>query len=291
MSEQLAIESQEQSNDRLRRFAEHTGLEIADHQQRLQALASLESEQFIDLLSVGAGILRGEKRFSRWDEDTAEGSVVQSAVMGEDLVPPEESHKHFAEFFNRLKDQMAAEPEAVNKYAVELYFAIVGSHMFPDGNGRVARTMYHLVKDGKLPSEQAIFTRTPGVSEASKLNNQEAVKQLLDREGLSYKYINDFQAREDYDPEVKGFQSGGLSQTLKYIAAKRVLESSGAWDPDNPPKLVGLKKWSETDKSAFTEAYKDVRDEWFYAYIDAAAEYEGFYSERLSEPAELPQAA
>lgn len=259
--------------DRFERFTELAGLQIADPESRLAAIKRMDADSFLDVLAVSNGLLRGEEKFQRWS-GAAEKVVISGAAIGVDLEPPEHAHEIFKCFYDRFVSELAANEHDIQKSAVEMYFAIIGAHMFTDGNGRLARAAFHLIKYGKLPDDQStVLDRTKNIAKAARAVNQGAVKVLFDREGIVTEYLNDVAADENQEEESPIFVCGGLTQQTKYIAARRVVMLQNNEWPEEAPKILKIKNWPEVRLQQFNEEYETVREEWLAAYIDTAGAY------------------
>jgi hypothetical protein len=258
--------------NRFERFSELAGLQEPDPRTRIEALQNMEADKFLDILAVSNGLLRGEDKFQRWSGESASVNV-SGLVMGVDMQPPEQSHELFRSFYKKFTSEVAPNEHDLQKSAIEMYFAIIGTHMFPDGNGRLARAAYYLIKYGKLPKDQSeILERQKGIAQAAQAVNRGAVKELFDREGFQYDYLNDVAADDTQAEGDVGFVDGGLTQQTKYVAARRVMLQNGEWS-DQPPSTLKLKDWPEAKKKQFDDEYRNVREEWLAAYIDTAGAY------------------
>lgn len=122
--------------------ASHESLE--DTETRIELLRSMDTNRFLDILSVSNGLLRGAG-FTRWSGEAAKVRV-SSVVLGVGLEPPEHAEVPFTEFFEQLKQEITADSKDV--WAAKLYIAMVFAHLFSDGNGRLARNAYSFVKGG-----------------------------------------------------------------------------------------------------------------------------------------------
>lgn len=258
--------------DRFVRFTELAGLQIEDPAARIKALQSTDADEFLDVLSVSNGLLLGEDSFQRWGGEPASVNV-SSPVFGVEIDPPDDSHEIFKIYYEKFQSELQPNEQDMQKAAVEMHFAIVGSHMFADGNGRLARAAYYLLKDGRLPDDQAlVLERRPGIAQASDAVNRGAVAVLLDREGINYEYVNDYAADDKQTDEDGIFADGGLTQQLKYIAARRVMIEQGNW-PEQPPETIGIRNWPTDKMQQFKDEYKHLREEWLAAFIDTAGAY------------------
>lgn len=280
---ELSVNDHPENIDRFERFTELAGLQVTDPEARIEALQNMEADKFLDVLAVSNGLLRGEGKFQRWSGESADVNV-SGLVMGVDMEPPEQAHELFKSFYKKFTSEIAPNEHDLQKSAIEMYFAIIGTHMFPDGNGRLARAAYQLIKYGELPKDQSeILERQKGIAQAAQAVNQGAVKELFDREGFKYTYLNDFAADDTQGEDDVLFVEGGLTQQTKYIAARRVMLQDGEWPEGQPPATLKIKDWPEAKKQQFGDEYRSVREEWLAAYIDTAGAYAPGLA-RLIEP-------
>lgn len=258
--------------DRFERFTEVVGLQIVDPEARIGTIQNMDADKFLDVLAVSNGLLRGEEKFQRWSGEAAEVNV-SGAVLGVVLEPPESSHEMFKSFYDKFSSELGTSEHDLQKSAVEMYFAIIGTHMFADGNGRLARAAYHLIKNGKLPEDQSgVLERSKGIAQAAEAVNQGAVKALYDRDGIVTEHLNDVAADDTQEEESPIFVWGGMTQQTKYVAARRVMMRNGEW-PEQAPEILKIKNWPEDKKQQFNNEYEIVREEWLAAYIDTAGAY------------------
>ncbi len=289
MSEQVLAHhlgdiSHPENIDRFERFTELAGLQVADPEARIDAIRGTSADQFLDLLSVSNGLLRGEEKFQRWGGESAKVRV-SSAVLGVALEPPERSHEMFQGFYKKFSDELEPSERGMQKSAVEMYCAIIGAHLFDDGNGRLARGAYYLVRYGELPEDQGkILERTSKIVNAAERLNQGAVKVLFDQEGLEegedYVYLNDLAADDMQSEDDPLFVDGGLTQQTKYLAARRVLKANNQW-PDPAPKLLKTKDWPDALKQQFDEEYEQIREAWLAAYIDVSGKFAPWIAKQI----------
>lgn len=283
MSE-LPLDNHPENINRFERFSELVGIQIEDPDARVNAITNTDADTFLDGLSVANGLLQGKDRFQRWQGESANAQV-KSLLLGTDIEPPENSHELFKEFYKRFQDELEPTPEGLQKSAVEMYFAIIGSHLFDDGNGRLARAAYYLIKDGALPEQQSdILERSDEIVHAATAVNSGTIGVLLEREGIEYEFVNEFAADENQSDEDGIFVDGGFTQQLKYIAARRVMLQNNTW-PTTPPATVALKNWPDSRKAEFHNEYADVRQDWLNEFIN----YSGNYAPALSELIEHKQ--
>lgn len=262
--------------NRLERFSELTGLEIEDPRKRVSTISGIDPDKFLDILAIVNGLLRDEDKFIRWD-DTPLNVQVSSLALGVDIDPPDNSKEIFKQFFDIFQSELDPSKEGLEKAAIEMYFAIIGSHMFEDGNGRTARAAYQLIRYGELPDKQSIIIdRQDKTVEAAWRVNIETIIQLFDAEGYvkgkDYEHFDDLVADEYTDSDDDYFKDGGLTQQLKYIAARRVLEQAGVWE-EKGSQMLGLKDWPIKYLEEYRKEYAQVRADWLVAYIEIASKF------------------
>jgi hypothetical protein len=202
-----------------------------------------------------------------------------------DIHPPEDAHEEFRTFFDSVKESIHG-PEDIDRAAVETYFAVIGSHMFVDGNGRTARAVYELIRHGKVPENQAtIIDRQKNSLSAAQRLNVATIHNLFIREG--YKHGEDFDnvddlAADDQVAQEEFFMSPGLDSQLKYIAARRVMVMAGAWEQRGSSRM-GLQNWPKNRSDEFKAEFKKVRSEWFKEFTSLAGQYTDFFVDKLDE--------
>ena len=268
------------AHSRFVRSCRHLGLDIATKQDKVKFLKSINTQNFLDLLHAGSGFLRGLFTFQGWNDRKEDKIIVSSMIHGTDIEPPEESYKEFEKFFALMQEEITVRNMGV--WAVKLYFAIICAHLFPDGNGRLGRNAYFLMKSDGLLDEKKSSKRIKAITDACRSLNYGAINEMLKKDGVVVKYVNDVAADEDYAGEGDIFIDRGATQQLKYIAAKRVLEKNGKW---NNQKLVSLHKKSltEEERAEFKIEYNKVRVEWFWECISVAGKYHSTLSAKLDE--------
>ncbi|MDQ2973408.1 MAG: Fic family protein [bacterium] len=266
--------------DRFARFNELAGIEIADPTERVQALSTIGAEAFLDRLSIANGLLSGEEKFTRWTGEIS-GATVSSPVLGTDLEPPDNAMEMFIGYFANLQAELEPSEEGLEKAAAGMYFAIIGAHIFEDGNGRLARSAYHLIRHGKLPDDQKkIIERQENTILAARNANTEAIKRLFNNEGYEkdkdYEYLDDLAA--DEEEEFSGiFVDRGRTQQLKYIAARRVMEQAGAWEARGA-KLIGMKNWPENRLKEYQNEYATIRQDWYIEFIKTGEHFHDYFA-------------
>jgi hypothetical protein len=202
-----------------------------------------------------------------------------------DIDPPDNAQEAFADFLKGLQESIGG-PEDLDRAAVETYFAIIGSHMFVDGNGRTARAAYEMIKHGKVPDNQsAIIERQKNSVGAGQRLNVATIHNLFVKEGyepgVDFENIDDLSVDDSVDAK-DFFMLPGLDGSLKYIAARRVMERAGVWE-QRGSKHMGIKDWPSNRFAEFEEEYARVRDDWFNEFTATAGRHHEFLTNKLEE--------
>lgn len=150
--------------------------------------------------------------------------------------------------------------------------------MFPDGNGRIARNSYFLMKSNGLLDEEKSSKRMREIDKTIDILLQAAVLELLRREGFNIKDYN--QADEYRAHEEDNYFFVGYTMHLKYIAAKRVLQRRKLWKGE---KSLVFGKWPEDMQGEFELEYQRIRIEWFWTCIRIAEKYYKYFNSLLDK--------
>ena len=156
--------------------------DIVDPQDRVEFIKNKSSEDFFDLLSISNSLLRDEKR-QRWGGKAVRTQVGSFGGGAIDLDPPDNAEKEFEVFYKQMQEGISG--DNINLWAAKLYTAIVFSHMFPDGNGRLARNFYFLLRFGKVLGKEASIDRTYSINEYAERLNREAILQIFQNDGIA----------------------------------------------------------------------------------------------------------
>jgi len=149
------------SYSRFVRFARRMGLDIATPEEKLRWIKTVDVKQFMDIISVSNGLLRGFFRFERWNRRKKIYGTIVGPSGEVELCPPDNPEIEFARFFGVFQKQITI--QNMKQYAVMLYMALIFAHVFPDGNGRISRIAYFIITSNGLPDINKINKRNPGV--------------------------------------------------------------------------------------------------------------------------------
>lgn len=261
------------------RFARKIGLDIATPEDKVRWIKSVNANQFLDIVSIGAGLLSGLFRFQRWRKHSKAASTRVAMMMGEvvDVDPPDNSHREFKEFFHRMRRRISVRTK--DRWAVKLYFAIIFSHMFPDGNGRLARNAYFALRANGLLDEQKAITRGIIIFEVAQKANQGAIFQLMVKEGIPIKNLDEADNYRAAKERVNFFK--GEYQYLQYLACKRVLQKRGQWNIN--VENISYGNWPRDMLADFEHEYQNIKIEWFWMCINVADSYHRYFQGMLDK--------
>jgi len=253
------------SYSRFCRFARKIGLDIATKQQKIDFIKSINSDKFLDILSISNSLLRDTFSFIRWRNHEEKTMTVGSMIFGTALEAPDNSSEEFRKLFYMMQQELSI--SNLDLWAIKIYFGIICAHIFPDANGRLARNTYFIFRSDGLIDEKKVIARPTNISKAIVDVNVSAISTIFKKEGIKIdKYLDDYAADEDYGGEGDVFVQRGLTQQLKFVAAKRVLIKSGNY---NGQTLIGInnKCMSKDELANYKEEYQKVRLEWFWTCI------------------------
>ena len=245
---------------------------LEDPETRLETIKSMDTNKFLDILSISNGLLRGAG-FTRWKGEAANSIVSFGGGSIKELEPPEHAEIPFTQFFEELRQNISAENKDV--WAVKLYVALIFAHLFPDGNGRLARNAYSFIKNGHILEGKISSERGQIISKFCKTMNYCSIMSLLQKEGI----YNGEDANEilDYQAKEKFGVIDELPDTLKYIAAYRIgLVKNGE-------KKVFGDNWTEEEHTHLREEYQKVRIEWYQESQALIDQYDSWAVEQLEK--------
>ena len=244
-------------------FMKRLGLEFATPQQIVNWIKSMDCNQFLNILSVSNSFLRGIFKLAKWEGKVKSVVTAQGDIMY--LEPPENVDNLFRNFFNQMKSSL--NEHNLNLWAAKMYVAIVFTHMFADGNGRLARNAYYVMRTGGVLDESKSSNRSGSIAEIAMRINQQAGLSLFAREGIHLKNFIDaanYRAtkEESYWSEV---------ESLRYLAAKRILQRRKEWIGNETLILYG--NWSKDKQDQLFAEYQKVLEEWYLETLNVASQY------------------
>jgi hypothetical protein len=299
------------AHEKLSRFVELAGLDEPDPILRAQALAEMDMQQVIDVLSVinnrardftvvGEGnpalkhipaqhdsVDRRRAGFTTEPSQVSpekDSTGIYRSALTQELVPPnyEDGVEIFEEMFCEAKadllhasnDELESE---LTKVAYQFYCAINGGHFFADGNGRTARAAFHLIRDGRLPEEEALIEGSGNYRKISDVLAQRSIADLLHAEGLKDDRGGE---TEFWDGDLIVVENDddalvpqGKMRNLRYIALRRVLSARKKFDKDARVLVLDKLGITPEEARAYQEEFANLRCDWYENYINVQAPY------------------
>lgn len=253
------------AHSELKRFLSHTGLEQEDPIKRIAWIKNTSPEKILDLLSVINGQIRGAKEFQRWA-----GVGVKSTVsLGgnpefAEMEPPEHAERELTQVIFKMQEEINETnfPTQIAK----LYTGIIFSHIFADGNGRTARSVYGLLRHGKLPESTHFAKRSGKIMEIANTLNSAAMALLFHKENVVETTDGAYQ---NYNLLTEGICVDTQMNYLKYLAARRAThQTRGA-----APESIEFTTLSEQQRADFTLEYERLRKEYFWTVQEVIEKY------------------
>jgi len=237
------------------KYALNNGLAIASIEDKIAWIRGNSKKRIFLFLSAANKLLLSEGKFARWIGRSIKTLGFKNEVVN--LEPPDSSHLEFEKFLDLIKGNI--NKDNAHLWAAKLYIAIVFAHMFPDGNGRLAKQVYYLLRssgtlDEKRASEGAALTAKfcDGV-------NMNAAYNVLMKEGIAVRKHSDvtkYRAVRDDDDK------SGIVAALKFVAARRIMKAHAAWHLENRNIVYGV--WPNKWMSEFLDEYQKARIAWFW---------------------------
>ena len=246
-------EQREATVDRLGRFLEKVKFDTSSEMEKIEWLKNIDFDKFMDMLFVINGILKGEKSFQRWKGEIVKSTVSIGGLSVEDpdLEPPEHADQEFKSLFEQVQETLS--PDTLKLSAAKLYTGIIFAHMFADGNGRLARSIYAMMTTGEHPAKKMVAVRGRVPNEFAFVMSGEAMKALIGKEDLNTDNYRDYVV-------LKHDVSVGDMDVIKYIAARRVFMAKGVDVGDT----IEMTTFDDETREAFKQAYENVRREMFW---------------------------
>lgn len=268
------------------KFARRLKLDTANLEEKIAWIKSVNAEKFLDVFSISGGLLKGLSRFIRWRKRKKIKAKVAFGQMIA-LEPPDNSLDLFKEFFLTMQRNISTENARL--WEVKLYFAIICAHIFPDGNGRVARNAYFLLRTRGLLSEEKSASRGNLVTTANIDLLKLVAIEMLGREGVRVNNYDELLIKIDhhiynrYAVSEEGKIIYGYVAHSKYIAAKRTLERRNLWERYKNFWCIPIDQFSEEIRVEYETEYQKVLIDWFWTCIKLAEVHYNYFAGLLDE--------
>lgn len=273
---------------RVRQFTRLSRIEIEDPIARAESFKNSDPEQILESISSLNGLLCGKSGLRRWIGAVA--MKVSDGRSDSEMESPDNAEEAFFDATRQIQAELDVDnEESLVKASVELYAAIVGAHMFADGNGRTARLAFHLLRYGQMPeADMMILDRESSytgrlcedLNELATLRVMYCAELPKDRCRLRHFTLLD---EDSAAADTLGVQYG-LTRHLKYVAAMRVLLESEERQlvfEANPPNHLYLSNLGSNERVAYEAQYSRIKKEWFNAFVDIAGVKYSQYAEMI----------
>ena len=250
----------EASYNRFARFVKKLGLTIASPQDKVNWIKNTPNNKIFDWLSVSNSLLRGHFRFVKWSETPSQSMIPFN------FEPPKNAHIEFEKFLTSMKNHINI--RNLQFFGAKFFIAIIFAHMFPDGNGRLARNVYYILRTHGILSEEKSSERDPIISDFCATVNGNAIYNVFRIHGINLQTVSQielFQAQKGEDDLQHYINS------LKYLAARQVLISKKVWNEQD--RKIQYGNWSQKLMDEFDAEYQRVRVEWFWQGINLIDQY------------------
>lgn len=276
----MEVQNREAGYDQLSKYIKRLELRVSEHNatpvftdidRRIELFKNMTSDELIHLLTISNGLLT-DGIVKKW-----EGPKDMTVGFGDtiDFESPKNADTLLASLFDRLKADIT--PENIGLQSEKLYFGIIFSHLFSDGNGRLGRVAYSFMKEGRLPEKEKLITRNGRIQDMCERVNLQAVVNIFKKEGITDS--DDVNVAVEYEANEKEDVGLGYFATVKYIAARRVLLKRGLFQ-EGQKKIYG-DTWSPDIMSEYKEEYEKVKTEWFWETQHVVKEYDEWIQEQL----------
>ncbi len=266
---------------RFNRFLRKMGLAYSTPADRVVFIKNISAEKFLDILAVGNGLLRGKGRFERFTKPKGKVHIGFALTKDfSDVEPPASAHSLFTQVFKLMQEKITVQTLPV--WAAKLYFAIIFAHMFTDGNGRIARGAYYLLRTKGILNEKAA-ERGPIITDVCMRVNVQSIQNLFARDSIPLarkEQVYDY-AADEKEEKAEDVIAAGYTAHLKYLAARRMLMRRGQWTEEK--KKIAGKSWEPALLDEFHIQYERILDEWFWEVFTVVDQYQQFCIQNLDQ--------
>ncbi len=255
---------------KFKRFLKHTGFdETISEKEKVEWLKKVDYKKFMELLSVTNGLFQSKDKFQRWKDYKVGKNIVSMGGRKENIAlePPEEPEKEFQKLFEEMQENISE--ENIKRYAAKIYAGIIFSHMFKDGNGRTARSVYTLMNSGVSLGESSILISELGPF-CAKLGLYGMLR-CFHNYDIKVKEIKEMQENYYTIDTKAGALDWSSMDSLKYLAVKAVMEKKNK----EIGKVFNMESLDSQEREQYEKEYRDIRKEWFWEIQKGIDEYEG----------------
>ena len=239
------------------KFIRKTGFTIATELDKIQWIRQMPSEKMLQFLAAFNRMSMGTRKLGRWKPMPVTPMVGFEFGIWVYFKPPNDSHLQLRLLLDRMK--FSINEKNIHFWAAKMYSGIVFSHVFEDGNGKVARAVYHLMRKQSVPNEIKIMERSEKITEVCNWINQSAIYLTFLTNRIRLEQVKDFDLYFAAETESKRLH---LLGSLEYLAARKVLMANEAWKEGTKEIVYG--SWPDAMKKQFELEFQMVRLQWFW---------------------------
>jgi hypothetical protein len=237
------------------KFLEKHGIDKMTKEQKVDKIKELDFDEVMQTISRVNGRLDKRDKRQEWKGETTGSQVRMGKGSVIELDPPENVQVELKKFFEEMKSDISV--DNIDVWAVKTYMAIVFSHTFHNGNGRTARSVYHLLSKDGAPPEKLIQDRDITALKTTVVTSLYAITRVFEENGMKG-FKDDPKMLNPYGIDIV-FR--GNMTYLKFLSAKIVLEREGKYNDEKNLDIDGL---TEEQKEKYEEEYQRLRKEWFW---------------------------
>lgn len=263
-----------QGHTRFSKLLKRLNLDVAPREQKIKFIKKTDFSKFLDILSISNGLLRDLAHFQRW-KDEGEDKAVYSVRTTDDLLElwaPVNARLLFKKTYHDMQRSITV--NNMNYWAVMMYFTIIAAHLFPDGNGRIARHAYFLLRGGPgVLDEEHTRERVKGIKElCNELGLAATENVCLNHDNREIRAA----VNELPFPKLKKNIPSGNFDKLCYVAVRDAVKKfdSEIWTGDlAKAECIGRGHLPRKFKHFVEKRMELLREEWFHAYLAFADAY------------------
>jgi hypothetical protein len=258
------------------KFLEKHGINKMTKEEKVSKIKELDFGGVIQTISRINGRLAFRDKKQEWSGKAA-GSTVK---MGGDSIENanlENAEDELKLFFEKM--QSGLDTNNLHEWAGKIYFAIIFSHAFENGNGRTARNIYHLLCEDGVPPQQLTGGRVREVELISQNVGLVAMTRLFDEKGIKCKDNIAMMQKHFATIDDDDWPLHGNMGYLKFLAAREVFKNEG--QDVTGVERINIHKLDAGQKQAYSEIYKNLRREWFWRIFEVCDDYKDRVAEDL----------
>ncbi len=248
-------EARENGHNSTNDWLEKLGINKMSVEDKIYFIKNTDFKKFLDLISVLNGKLANIDKIQRWSGKSCKKVVISSLAGNSSPVyePPDDVLVRLECIYEKMRKEINT--SNYRQSAMLLHHAITFSHLFGNANGRTARKIYYLLTSSEnVERHNNVESRPTSLDAVLHALEEISLENILTRNG-----VGTADNWHQFRVTKKG-QSIGLSDHLKYLAARRVLVKNGEFKQQ---EIIDLSTFNTAESSDFNVEYETLRGEWF----------------------------